>query len=72
MRANYKISLIPGIMNIGGIYLLNFGLVTSMSVFYAATLFGIANIVSPLIKHQKHQASLPQNSKISQNDTAYQ
>jgi len=65
MQANYKISMIPGIINIGGIYLLHFSLVTSLIIFYGATLFGLVNILSPLIKHQDTQVNLPQNTEFS-------
>lgn len=71
MRTNYKISIIPGMINIGGIYLLHFGLATSMFVFYAATLFGLVNTFSPLVKHQDTKAGLPSNTEFSLNDTVH-
>jgi len=71
MQTNYKLSIIPGIMNIGGIYLLHFGIATSMLVFYTATLFGLANTFSPLIKHQNTRVSLPQNTQFPRDDTVH-
>lgn len=52
MHRNLLISTAPGILNIGGIYLLHFGLATSVSLFYGGTVLGLTNTVLPLVKHQ--------------------
>lgn len=52
MQRNMVISLAPGLINIGGIYLLHFGVAASMSLFYGGTTAGLANTVFPLLKHQ--------------------
>ncbi|MEK7991674.1 MAG: heavy metal translocating P-type ATPase, partial [Thiotrichaceae bacterium] len=52
MRNNFLISLVPGVINIGGIYLLHFGIAASMGLFYAGTTAGLVNSVVPLVKHQ--------------------
>lgn len=52
MHRNLLVSLAPGIINIGGIYLLHFGVATSMTLFYSGTTAGLANTIYPLIKHQ--------------------
>ena len=38
MKRNFLISVVPGVINIAGVYLLNFGVVTSIGLFYAGTL----------------------------------
>lgn len=62
MRRNTIISLAPGMINIGGIYLLHFGIATSMSLFYGGTTAGLANTILPLIRHQDKNASLTQEA----------
>ncbi|OUD12290.1 heavy metal translocating P-type ATPase [Thioflexithrix psekupsensis] len=52
MQRNVAISFAPGIVNIAGIYLLHFGLTTSMILFYGGTVVGLANSLLPLAKHQ--------------------
>ncbi len=42
-KANLKISIIPGIACIGGIFFLNFGLYTSMMIYYSGLAAGIKN-----------------------------
>lgn len=53
MHRNYLISTAPGIINIGGIYLLHFGVTASMGLFYGGTTVGLANTILPLAKHQE-------------------
>ncbi|SEB14178.1 ATPase, P-type (transporting), HAD superfamily, subfamily IC [Thiothrix caldifontis] len=52
MRNNLLFSIAPGILNIGGVYLLHFGVAASMGLFYVGTTAGLTNTVLPLIKHQ--------------------
>lgn len=53
MRNNFLISVVPGAVNISGVYLLNFGVPTSMGLFYMGTTVGLANAIFPLLKHQE-------------------
>lgn len=57
MRNNLLLSIAPGVLNIGGVYLLHFGIATSMGLFYAGTTTGLANTVYPLLRHQDTKAS---------------
>lgn len=57
MSRNMIISLAPGIINIGGIYLLHFGVAASMGLFYGGTTVGLANAIHPLVKHQDKGAA---------------
>ena len=52
MRNNFLISILPGAINITGVYLLHFGIAASMGLFYTGTTAGLVNTVLPLIKHQ--------------------
>lgn len=52
MRNNLLLSIAPGLVNIGGIYLLHTGIAASMGLFYAGTAAGLANTVMPLIKYR--------------------
>ena len=52
MHKNLLLSIAPGVLNIGGVYILHFGLVASMGLFYAGTTAGLVNTVLPLAKHQ--------------------
>jgi len=63
MQNNFLLSVVPGAVNISGVYLLNFSVPTSMGLFYMGTTVGLANAIIPLLKHQelrKLPASTPQ------------
>ena len=51
MNNNLLLSIVPGILNIGGVYVLHFGLAASMSIFYLGSAAGLANTLLPFIKH---------------------
>jgi len=53
MRNNLLLSVTPGIINITGIYLLNFSVSISMGLFYMGTTMGLVNAIIPLLKHQE-------------------
>jgi Cu2+-exporting ATPase len=53
MHTNLLWSVIPGIINTCGVYLLHFGIATSMGIFYSAVFLSIGNTLWPLVKHQK-------------------
>ena len=52
MHTNLLLSIVPGVINIAGVYFLHFGIAASMVLFYGATALGLTNTVLPLIKHQ--------------------
>ncbi len=58
MQDNFMLSVVPGVINIGGVYLLHFGIAAGMTIFYAGTAVGLANTLWPLAKHQNTQAVL--------------
>lgn len=53
MQNNFRISIVPGIINISCIYIFNFGIAASMGLFYAGTMAGLANTTMPLITHRE-------------------
>ncbi len=53
MRKNMFISFVPGIFVISGVYLLHFGVLTSLAVWYLGCFAGLGNVLWPLIKHQE-------------------
>jgi len=53
MHRNFLWSVAPGALNIGGVYLLHFGIATSMGLFYGALFASVGNTLWPLVKHQK-------------------
>ena len=56
MNNNLLLSVAPGIFNIGGVYVLHFGLAASMSIFYLGSAAGLANTLLPFIKHRDESA----------------
>ncbi len=65
MRGNMALSIVPGVINIAGIYLLHFTLPVSMALFYTGTLAGLANSILPLARHQGGKAP-PADGEIDQ------
>lgn len=63
MKQNKIISFVPGVITIGGVYFLHFGIAISMSIFYLSYFGGFANIFWPLAKHQKHLTGLPKSNQ---------
>lgn len=61
MGRNLAISIIPGLLIIGGVYMLHFGIAMAMTMFYAGTAVGLGNVMWPLLKHQDsgEDAQLP-------------
>lgn len=53
MDRNYVISMVPGGVIIGGVYLLHFGIALSMGIFYLGCFAGLGNVLWPLVKHQE-------------------
>ncbi|MDQ6975539.1 MAG: heavy metal translocating P-type ATPase, partial [Mariprofundaceae bacterium] len=52
MNNNLVGSVMPGIVNIAGIYLLHTGIALGMTIFYLGSLVGLGNTLMPLAKHQ--------------------
>ena len=63
MQDNFMLSVVPGVINIGGVYLLHFGIAAGMTIFYAGTAVGLANTLWPLVKHQNAPAALPHHTE---------
>ncbi len=53
-KTNLVISVIPGVICIGGVFLFHFGIYTSMILFYLGLATGIGNVSRPLIRHKKN------------------
>jgi heavy metal translocating P-type ATPase len=66
MRRNKVVAFAPGIMTIGGVYFLHFGVVTSMLILYSSILGELVNIFWPLAKHQEQ---LPEPSQEDEGET---
>ncbi|MEK8021090.1 MAG: heavy metal translocating P-type ATPase [Candidatus Parabeggiatoa sp.] len=62
MQNNLLLSIVPGAVNIGGVYLLHFGIAASMGLFYAGTAAGFTNTVLPLMRHQDAALQKPEKS----------
>lgn len=52
METNLITSFAPGVITISGVYLLNFGFATGLSLFYLGVLAGIGNVFLPLAEQQ--------------------
>lgn len=59
MKRNLTIAIAPGALTIGGVYLLHFGILAGMGIFYVSCAAGIGNILWPLIKHQNKSLPSP-------------
>ena len=57
MKSNLAISIIPGVITIGGVYLLHFGAATGMGLFYFGMIVGLGNVFWPLAKHQDNNCA---------------
>ncbi len=52
MKNNLRTSIIPGVICLGGVFFLSFGLVTGMILYNLSLLAGLANAMSPLLKYR--------------------
>jgi Cu2+-exporting ATPase len=66
MDKNLTISMVPGTIIIGGVYLLHFGIATGMGIFYLGAFAGLGNVLWPLVKHQEPESATlsDENSRI--------
>jgi len=56
-KTNLTISVIPGVICIGGVFLFHFGIYTSIILYYLGLAVGIGNVTRPLIRHKKESDS---------------
>jgi Cu2+-exporting ATPase len=52
MHTNLLITIVPGAICIGGVYLLHFGIAMGMGIYYVSSLVGISQTLWPLVTHQ--------------------
>jgi len=53
MHTNFLWSVVPGALNTAGVWLLHFGVATSMGIFYATTFLSLGHSMRPLIRHRR-------------------
>jgi Cu2+-exporting ATPase len=53
MKNNLVISVVPGAICIGGVFLLNFGIYASMILYYAGLALGVVNSTRPIMSPKK-------------------
>jgi Cu2+-exporting ATPase len=53
MKNNLNLSIVPGFMCLGGVFFLNFGIVTTILLYDASLLVGVWNAMSPSLKKGK-------------------
>jgi len=58
MNTNLVGSVIPGVINIAGIYFLHTGIATGMAIFYLGSLLGLGNTLMPLARHQDNNLEI--------------
>ena len=61
MDRNLTISMVPGTIIIGGVYLLHFGIAAGMGIFYLGAFAGLGNVLWPLVKHQELEPTVLSN-----------
>jgi Cu2+-exporting ATPase len=57
MRANYLISMVPGMAVIGGVFMLHFGVISSIMLYNLGLVIGVANAMSPLLRLRQESVS---------------
>jgi len=57
MHTNFLSTIVPGIICIGGVYFLHFGLAAGMVTYYIGSSVGLSNSLLPLVKHQEDSKS---------------
>lgn len=58
MDRNLTISMVPGTIIIGGVYLLHFGIAAGMGIFYLGAFAAMGNVLWPLVKHQEPEPTV--------------
>lgn len=59
MRANHIASMAPGLVVIGGVFFLHFGILSSIMLYNIGLVAGVANAMSPLLQTQPPNKLLP-------------
>jgi len=69
MNNNLVGSVMPGVINIAGIFFLHTGIATGMAIFYLGSLLGLGNTLMPLAKHQdiKPELDVDENESLPRN-----
>jgi len=57
MHTSFLTTIIPGVICIGGVYFLHFGLAMGIGLYYAGTLVGLTNTLWPLVRHQDNNST---------------
>ncbi|MFM7582107.1 MAG: hypothetical protein ACKO9F_05190, partial [Caldilinea sp.] len=57
LRSNYVASMAPGVVVIGGVFLLHFGVVSSIMLYNVGLLAGVTNSMLPLLQRKPAKAS---------------
>jgi hypothetical protein len=47
--------IVPGVICIGVVYFLHFGIAMGMGLYYVGSAVGLFNILMPLVKHQENK-----------------
>jgi Cu2+-exporting ATPase len=57
MHTNFLTTIVPGVICIGGVYFLHFGLAASVTTYYIGSGVGLTNSLLPLVKYQEDSKS---------------
>ena len=60
MRANHVASMAPGMIVIGGVFLLHFGIIASIMLYNIGLVAGVANSMAPLLRNAQPTPPPPQ------------
>lgn len=52
MHTNFLTTIIPGVICIGGVYILHFGIAMGIGLYYVGGAIGMSNTLMPLVKHR--------------------
>jgi Cu2+-exporting ATPase len=58
MHTNFISTIVPGVICIGGVYFLHFGIAMGMGLYYVGSAIGLSNTLLPLVKHQEKKLEL--------------
>ncbi len=58
MHTNFLTTIVPGVICIGGVYFLHFGIAMGMGIYYVGSVIGLSNTLIPLVKHQENKPKL--------------
>jgi Cu2+-exporting ATPase len=67
MRANHIASMAPGMIVIGGVFLLHFGIIASIMLYNIGLVAGVANSMAPLLRNAQPTPPPPQLTATEQN-----